>query len=484
MENTVKTDLDAQLVTMDGLDLANRIRTKELSSIEVLETTIRRIERINPEINAIASTNYGFARKRAGQESLEGIFAGVPTLLKDVFSYPGHTVGFGSRLFDCLPAPAGSRYADAIDKAGLVVLGKSTTSEFGLLGTTETLVKGATKNPWNKSKSAGGSSGGAVAAVAAGLVPVAHASDGGGSVRGPSSFCGLFGFKPSRGRLLDNGLPASLPLSSMISEHCVSRSVRDSAAWLLATEKENTHDPLSISDIEATHPPKKLRIGFYIRDSLGREPTIDARSAVLETASLCESLGHDVYEIDPPKFDAKATAEAFFTLGGVGMAAMFSQFKGMMGPAFTEEGFEPYTRAIAEKGAQTDPKSMGEIMALMKTAEQDLNEAQKQCDIMLSPTVPYPAFDLRTYHSDLPMEELNAFIERVACYTVLPSIAGSCAMSVPLSQTDTNLPMGSHFSAPQGHDRLLFSLAFQLEQASPWQSRIFDMWERNQWYKP
>lgn len=484
MENALKTNSDPDFFKLDALGVAEKIKSKELSTSEFLEATIQRIEQVNPEINAIASTNYGFARKKAEIDEPDGIFAGVPTLLKDVFSYPGHTVGFGSRLFDCLPAPSGSAYAEAIDKAGLIVLGKSTTSEFGLLGTTETQAKGATKNPWNNSKSAGGSSGGAVAAVAAGLVPIAHASDGGGSVRGPSSLCGLFGFKPSRGRLLDNGLPASLPLSSMISEHCVSRSVRDSAAWLLATEKQNAADPLAIEDIYTCPQPQQLRIGFYIEDSLGQEPDGAARAAVLETAKLCEKLGHEVYEIEPPKFDARATADAFFTLGGVGMAAMFSQFKGMMGPAFSEEGFEPYTRAIAEKGAQTDPSSMHEIMTTMKKAEQDLNNAQKQCDVMLSPTVPYPAFDLGTYRFDRPMKELNAFIERIACYTVLPSLTGWPAMSVPLSMTEDNLPMGSHFSAPRGQDRLLFSLAFQLEQASPWQPRIFDMWERNQWYKP
>ncbi len=471
-----------EFVRLDGLAQADLIKRGEVTSKDLVQAAIRRIERINNDINAIASHNFDLALQQSDAVSMDGPFAGVPTLIKDVLSYPGHANGFGSRLLDNIPGLASSPYTEAMDAAGLITLGKSTTSEFGLLGTTETLAKGATRNPWDLSRSTGGSSGGAVAAVAAGLVPVAHASDGGGSIRGPASFCGLFGFKPSRGRTVSNGMPAELPMTALVSDHCVSRSVRDSIAWLMATEEEAVAEKLDWDKLRKGKSAR-LRIGYYAMDESGSKPSAAALAALSATLRLCEELGHELIEIQPPQFERRAVAETFFSLMGVVMALTFEQLKVGFGEHYDEEGFEPYTRALVAKGRELGPDYLAQAGLSLQDASKSIEASRAACDIILTPTTPYAAFPLGQYRPDGPVDALKAFVEEVACYTVIPSIAGWPAMSVPLYWNENGLPLGSHFSARQGQDDVLFSLALQLEEAQPWQGKIFEMWERNAWYK-
>ncbi len=191
-------DMDMLMTTLDASALAELVRTKQIAPTELMEGALSRMERLNPLLNAVVSLDVDLARSKAKSVAQEGIFAGVPTLIKDVLAYPGLQLSMGGDFLPPFKVPMGSPYTDALDASGLVVVGKSATSELGLLGTTESVCRPPVANPWNLRLSAGGSSGGAVAAVASGMVPIAHASDGGGSIRGPSSFCGLFGFKPSR----------------------------------------------------------------------------------------------------------------------------------------------------------------------------------------------------------------------------------------------------------------------------------------------
>lgn len=466
----------------DAVGQAELVRSGEISPKELVEAAIDRIEKVNPQVNAIASSDYSRAIDRAQTLKSESVFSGVPTLIKDVLPYPGHGLGFGSRLFAGMVAQEASDYTDALDKSGLVVLGKSTTSEFALLGTTETLAKGATRNPWDLGRSTGGSSGGAVAAVASGMVALAHSSDGGGSTRGPASFCGLFGFKPSRDRTVSNGLPAQMPTSGLISEHCVSRSVRDSAAWLSATEKPGLEDGLPVSEALAPRPPRRLKIGFYTLDSRGIAPSADVQKCVLDTAKLCMSLGHDVTEILPPSFDVDAISDCYFKLSSMTMSGALETFKSMMGDQFDKNRLEPFTRQLAESGAHIAPDFAKGAFEHLATAEREANRSFAECDILLSPTVPYPAFPLAVHTPESDYAVLLQFIERVACYTFISSLAGWPAMSVPLGEDEAGLPIGSHFSAPPGHDNVLFSLAFQLEAAKPWKHRLSQLWERNGWF--
>lgn len=464
---------------MDATAQAHLVRTGEVSPLDLVDAAINRIERLNPKINAVASMNFDEARSRARTRTDEtpGPFAGVPTLIKDLLAYPGHQAGLGSRLFKGQPSPPASPYAEAIDESGLIVLGKSTTSEFGLLGTTETLAYGATRNPWDLSHSPGGSSGGAVAAVASGMVPIAHASDGGGSIRGPASFCGLFGFKPSRGRTIRADSPSGdSPLAGLMSDHCVSKSVRDSAAWLAATgHPDGTALPMAptIDDI-----PAPLRIGVYRTDVFGRPADAEVDAALNETIGLCGDLGHQVVPIDPPVIDAAETSKAFFGLTGLALGGLFDQVRAMMANSFDETLIEPFTRTLVDRGSALDQAAIERMNAALAAGEKDANRIFEQCDVVLSPTVPFAAFPLGQFGPDRDPDDLMAFIERLAGYTIVASLAGAPAMSVPLHWTAGGLPIGSHFTASPGRDALLFSLAYQLEAALPWQDKLAAQAER------
>ncbi|MES0882947.1 amidase [Roseibium sp. SCP14] len=477
-QTTGTTSSPDDFALMDATAQAELVRSGEASSLELMDAAIERIEMLNPRINAIASVNYDFARQRA--QSIKGVepFSGVPTLVKDLLPYPGHAAGFGSRLLDGAPALSSSDYAEAIDGSGLVVLGKSTVSEFGLLGTTETLAKGATSNPWDLSRSPGGSSGGAVAAVASGMVPIAHATDGGGSIRGPASFCGLFGFKPSRGRTQSNGIPPEMPTSALLADHCVSRSVRDSALWLSATEGPTVQDRLPGVKVLQGALPKYPRIGFYRKDSLGQSPTPEAEAALLEAAKLCESFGCDVIEIEAPSFDTEPTVNAFFDLTGLTLSGLFAQMRTMMGDAFSEDLLEPYTLTTAGRAIGLTAEDIARSQSALEKAAASVEKSLAQCDIILSPTVPFQAFPLGLYGPTADANILSAFTARLAGYTFVSSLAGWPAMSVPLHWTEDGLPIGCHFTAAHNQDSLLFSLAFRLEQAQPWMPRLNALTEK------
>lgn len=460
---------DDLLINLDATGQAELVRNRKISATGLLAATLDRIERVNPKVNAIASLNKVGAEQIASNMGTSGVFAGVPTLVKDVLSYPGLPLGFGSQLFEGAPAMAGSDYTDALDESGLVVLGKSTTSEFGLLGTTETLAKGATRNPWGLTRTSGGSSGGAVAAVAAGLVPVAHASDGGGSIRGPASLCGVFGFKPSRDRTASIGMPPEAPLARLVADHCVSRSVRDSYNWLRATERKNYGNKLSVLNLHTSLP--RLRIGVF-QEPLDLNPvSSDVRAAIWQTIALCEELGHEVIPISTPSIDVLATSQAYYTLTGATLAGLFEQAKVMMGETLNEELFEPYTQVVIARGRQCSPDAIGQALGTISASAEIAENAMQDLDVLLSPTVPYSAFPLGEISGCTSVAELDEFIVRIAGYTVIASLAGWPAMSVPLHWSDENLPIGSHFSARIGRDELLFHLAFELERAAPWRSK-------------
>ncbi len=465
------------LLHLDGTAQAELVRNGDLSAEDLLNNTVARIERVNPKVNALASLDIARARQKASVVDKKAVFSGVPTLIKDVLSYPDHPLGFGSRLFDGMSAPGGSEYTEALDTSGLVVLGKSTTSEFGLLGTTETLAKGATRNPWNLSRSPGGSSGGAVAAVASGMVPVAHASDGGGSIRGPSSFCGLFGFKPSRDRVVDNGMPPDMPLSGLVVDHCVSRTVRDSYNWLRATERPETGGGLKKPDPSERSDLPRLKIGVFQAPLDHGSASPEVLAALRQTVGLCVDLGHDVLEIPTPAIDIDATAAAYFTLTGATLAGFQEQARAMMGDAFQEEMLEPYTRAVIARGQQLSADDVVQSLDIIQQAAAVAEEAMSGLDVLLSPTVPFQAFSLGKIRVTDSAATLDAFIRDIAGYTVIASLAGWPAMSVPFQCPENGLPVGSHFSAGHGQDNLLFSLAFELERAAPWQPRLIRMME-------
>ena len=453
------------LARLDAVAQAELVRRGELSAAELLEACVARVERCEPLIHSTVTLDWERARAfKAG----EGPFKGVPTLVKDVFPYPGLRWGMGSRLFAQNRQAPPTPYSERIDGSGLVVVGKSATSELGLLGSTETLQEGVTHNPWDLSRSAAGSSGGAAAAVAAGIVPIAHANDGGGSIRIPASVCGLFGFKPSRGRCVPAN-PGGSDFLALISDHCVTRSVRDSSLFLSVTEAQS--GPLPVIGYVREASSQRLRIAAFTRTAQADEPDPAVRRAFDETVALCTELGHEVRAIAAPPLDGSTVGDAFFLSAGVAMAGMVEMIGGMRGVPVRPDELEPFTWAVIRTAQRRGAAALDEARATFARATQDYLSAFAECDVLLTPTLSELPWRLGHLSPIVPYDELMARTARAVGYTPIHNVSGCPGMSVPLHWSDENLPVGVHFAANVGGDETLLRLAYELEAARPWRER-------------
>ncbi len=455
----------AALSRLDGVAQAELVARGEVSATELLEACTERMEALNPLLNAAPVLDFERARERA---PAPGPFAGVPFLVKDATAYPGLRWSMGSRLFARNIGDLGTRYSARLDAAGLVTVGKSATSEFGMLGSTETLLDGITHNPWELSHSAAGSSGGAAAAVAAGLVPLAHASDGGGSIRIPASSCGLFGFKPSRGRCVRASLGDS-DFGALVSEHCVSRSVRDSALLLSLTENRDAGLP-PLGYVQAPLS-RRLRIGTWTRTLTGEAPDSAVQRAYDEAVALCVSLGHDVVPVQAPDIDGRALGDAFFLLGGSAIAGAAQMVERLRGTPVAPHELEPFSRELADVFRQGGPSGRAEAHRVLGESTERYLTTVRELDVVLTPTLAVAPWRIGYLSPVLPREELMRRMALAVGYTPIQNLAGCPAMSVPLHVSDAGLPIGTHFAAAPGADALLLALAYQLEAASPWHHR-------------
>lgn len=453
------------IAPLDGIAQAELVARGELSAVQLIEACQRRVELVNPLLNAAVAVDFEAASVRA-RAGVTGPFAGVPFLFKDLCAVPGLRQAFGCRLFARNMPAAGSAFSESAHAAGLVTVGKSATSELGLIGSTETLLHGVTHNPWRLTLSASGSSGGAAAAVAAGIVPLAHASDGGGSIRGPAASAGLFGLKPSRGRTLPSSSTAS-PFDALLSDGCISRSVRDSALFLSVVEAPGPLPPLGY----VREPGRRqLRIGYYSTTLVGTEPEADCQRALEATVSLCGELGHRVEQARAPRIDGRALSLAFFTAAGAALAGMVDLLQPMLGRAIGPADLEPFTLELI--GAARAALASGvDVQRSFEAASRLYLDALAPYDLLLTPTYATRPWDLGWLSPLLPREELIARTERAVCYTPIQSVAGCPAMSVPLYWAADGVPIGSHFAAAPGREDVLLGLAYQLEQARPWAER-------------
>lgn len=465
----------AEYEKLDALGLAELVRSRAVSALEVAETAIALIEERNPALNAIVARLYDRAREAIAAGLPEGPFTGAPYLFKDlVVSVAGAPTTFGSRLFaDNMPAVE-SELVRRCRQAGLVVLGKTNTSEFGLMPVTEPHLFGPTRNPWNTGHSPGGSSGGSAAAVAAGMLPMAHATDGGGSIRIPASCCGLFGLKPTRARITA-GPEGGEGLAGLAAQHAVSWSVRDSAALLDATAGPMPGDPYfppppsrSFLD-EALHDPPRLRIAYSTSAPNGASVHPDCVAAVEQAALLCEELGHAVEEA-APEFDVEALEQAFRAVFQANTMANIGRATGGKLPA--EGEVEPMTRAIAERGMAM---RAADYIGSLQTMHRETRRIAKfftHYDVWLTPTLATPPprigqFETSAADVDQWLARLMAFIP----FTYLFNVTGQPAMTLPLGTSRDGLPVGCHFAARYAQEGLLFALAGQIERARPWNTR-------------
>jgi amidase len=452
----------------DATELARRIAQKELSALEAVDDAIGHIEQVNPQLNFLVTECFDRARDRARSGGLTGAFAGVPYLVKDMFDVAGLPTRWGTRATAALPpASADSTQVLALQAAGLVVLGKSALGEMGFLPTTEPLAFGPTRNPWDRSRTPGGSSGGSAAAVAAGVVPMADAADGGGSIRIPASACGLFGLKPSRGRLVGEQVPAAG--LDVTVEHCVSRSVRDSARLFSAMEDPGSG--IAPVGMVTGASGRRLRVGMSLTSLAGRQPTPDVVRAVETTAALLEQLGHRVEPTDPP-LDGAAFFADFAALWAASAGEVVDLARELGGADPDETVLEPFTLAMAELSRTLGPGDLNPIRARLIDAGRRYDSWFDTFDVVLSPVLVQPPVPIGHIAGDVSIEDMSERLEAFASYTPIHNVAGAPAMSVPLTWNESGLPIGSHFAARVGEERTLFELAYELEAAQPWAGRF------------
>ena len=461
--------LARDLTWIDATETASLIRKRQISASEAVAAAIERTKTMQPKLNFLVTPDFERATARgAAPNPTPGPFAGAPILIKDLDDLEGLPTRWGSRSgAKAPPASKSGPRVTAILAAGFNPIGKSATPEYGFLPTTEPLATGPTRNPWNLERSSGGSSGGAAAAVASGVLPLSHATDGGGSIRIPASCCGLFGLKPSRGRVMgDPNRPVALSVSL-----CVSRTVRDSAAFLASVEQSGPTAPLPPVGLVSTPSTRKLKIGFITADGLGHAASPEVAKAVEDTALLLESLGHDAIPMDRWPMDASRFTEDFLNLWAEGGREVVAAVTAQAGPGVAEKVLEPFTLALAEAFAKLGPEALEASIGRLIASGRAYLEAFKTYDLMLTPVLDRPAVPLGWVSPDLGLETLTERLTEYVGYTPLNNVAGNPAMSVPLAMSTDGLPIGVHFAAATGQERTLLELAYQLEAARPWKDR-------------
>ncbi len=456
----------------DATATADAISTGEVSAREVVEDAIARIEK-HDALNAVVAERFDEALAEVDRGLAAGPLRGVPTLVKDLgIQVAGLPLTRGSRLWQGDVQDADSELVRRYRRAGMVVLGMTNSPELGKNASTEPLLHGPTRNPWAPTHSTGGSSGGSAAAVSAGLVPVAHGNDGGGSIRIPAAMCGLFGLKPSRGRVTTYPLATTLA-SPLASNHVLTRSVRDSALLLDLTSAPLRGDALaapapSTSYVEQVkRAPLALRIGLVTERADGGVVDPQVVAAVRHTAALCEQLGHRVEETtftyDPDTFTA-----GFATLMGVSLLADVEHRLAELGRDLRDDDLEPFTRMLFEhyRGSMTPVQVHDAYVAIQRTGW-ELGKMFSDVDLLLTPTLPLPVPELGVLDTSDPLVMWQRGAD-YSSFTAVANATGMPGMSVPCGLDSEGLPLGAQFLGDLGTEGTLLALAAQLEQAAPW----------------
>jgi amidase len=470
-----------ELARLDATAQAELVRSGEASPADLVEAAIARVEAANGEINAVIHPLFEEGLAAANGELPDGPFRGVPFLLKDLgAAFAGQPMHMGMQYLKQrdFRAPLDTYLAQRFRAAGLVTIGKTNTPELGILPTTEPRAYGPTRNPWDLGRSAGGSSGGSAAAVASGMVPFAHANDGGGSIRIPASNCGLVGLKPSRQRISEGPLVGDI-MSGLTCELCVSHSVRDTAALLEAVHGPAPGDPyvapppLRPYTEEVGADPGRLRVALWTETTVEQDADPETVAAARTAATTLEGLGHEIEEPDLSTLRNIDLVQPFLVRWAAGQAATLDQLGMATGNVIGSEDVEPLSWALAEIGRR---HSAGEYLGavgqhqVMSRMFAGIHESG--FDLLLSPTMGEPPPPLGSFDDSGP-EPMAAF-ERAfidGCFTAAFNATGQPAISLPLHRSGEGLPVGVQLVAPLGREDLLLRVAAQLEQAVPWADR-------------
>lgn len=473
---TVTASID-ELQWTDAVGLAELVRTGAASPSELVEAAIARLEKLEPQLQLLVSESFERARKEAAGALPDGPFRGVPFLLKDAVQHSeGDPYGHGLASLKGIGwrSPHDTELAHRYRQAGLVLLGRTKVPELTMSSTTEPLAYGAAHNPWSLDRSTGGSSGGSAAAVAAGIVPLAHGNDMGGSIRIPASCCGAVGLKPSRGRTSfapDYGEYWG-PLTH---EHVITRTVRDSAAVLDATAGAVPGDlhmappPARPWLQEVGAEPGRLRIGMMLDLPNGGPVDPECLRAAADTAALLEELGHHIGEFSAASLVNEAGSAGMTTLIGVGLASEVVRWEQRLG--ITMNDLEPMPTAMVAAGRAASALDLVQAVDAFAVWSREIAAATGAFDVLLSPTMAIQPPLLGTLSGDQPLEQCFAGWGAMCGYALPFDVSGQPAISLPLHWSDAGLPIGVQFVAGYGREDLLFRLAGQLEQARPWSAR-------------
>ena len=454
------------LAELDAVETARRIKSGELGAREAVEAAIDRARRIDKKINAIATKTFDSALNAAAAAS--GVMAGVPTLIKDLYDVTGVPTGFGSRAFPGYKGREQLPFVTEFLKLGVISLGKSASPEFGLTATTESIATGKTRNPWSLDHSTGGSSGGAAALVASGVVPIAHATDGGGSIRIPASCCGTVGLKVSRGRA-PRGEPSDMPLS--LATHGVeSRTMRDTAAVSAAMALPSSESGLPPLDLVTGPSKERLRIAVVTQGESGAGFPADpaVKDATESVAALCADLGHHVEEAAFP-LDERFAAD--FSLYWAAFAhQVVKLWEETTHLPRNGLAFEPFTLGLV-KIFEANQADYENAVARLRSVQAMMETFHQNYDVVLSPVVRTPPPKIGHLAGDLDYDTLIERLTDYVQYTPLYNVSGAPAISLPLSMSPDGLPIGAMFAAPLGREDRLLALAYELEEARPWAGR-------------
>ncbi len=476
--------MSGELARLDAMAQAELVRAGEATPLELVEAAIGRVEALNPQLNAVIHPLFDAGLEAARGELPDGPFRGVPFLLKDLgAAFAGQPLHMGMSFLKerDFRAPVDTYLAQRFRAAGFVTIGKTNTPELGILPTPEPRAYGPTRNPWDTERSPGGSSGGSAAAVAAGLVPIAHANDGGGSIRIPASNCGLVGLKPTRQRVSEGPLIGDI-MSGMTAELAVARSVRDVAAVLDAVHGPGPGDPYAAPPPlrpygeEVGADPGKLRIGLWTEPMVDGPVDLDPQvtAAVRDTATLLEGLGHEVSEPDLSALRGFDLLSPFLVRWAAGQAAIAEQLEMATGAKIGPDDVEPLTWALIEKGrGYTAGQYLLAVGQHQMASRLIAGVFDGGYDLLLSPTMGEQPPPLGSFDDSGP-EPMAAFGRGFVdgCFTAIWNATGQPAISLPLHWSEEGLPMGSQLIAPYGREDLLLRVAAQLEAEHPWADRV------------
>ncbi|MEE4022103.1 amidase [Gordonia sp. PKS22-38] len=455
---------DDALGDLDGVGVAAAIRSGEISADDALEAALGRIDKVEPHLNAIAVDDRERARDRALDRRFPtGSFAGVPSIIKNNTVFEGLPVGNGSAAMPDLPAKGNEPFTEQFLSTGVNIVGASTLPAYGLTATTEFVDRPPTRNPWDTDYSAGASSGGSAALVAAGALPIAHGNDGGGSIRIPAAACGLVGLKPSRGRVAPSETGRILPVD-IISNGILSRTVRDTAHFIADAEHFRRPDAMPIVGLVEGPGTRRLRIGMITDTVTGRPIDDDTSAAIADVADLLTSLGHLV-EPTPVPLD-ETFVRQFTDYWSMLAFSMERAGKLLVGKGFDPDALDPFTRGLSRRFARGFWRTPSTIIGL-KRATARFRTVYDRYDLLLSPTLAHTTPRIGYLDPAGDFDEIFDRLVHYVAYTPANNTSGTPAMSLPLGRTSDGLPLGIHFAADFGRERLLLELAFELEAARP-----------------